>query len=107
MLRGAPCWRAIAAWTKSYELSRLPALWFDLGQAYRLGGDCKRARESFQQFVASDPASSHRKDADDLLAELARTCGRGQAAHPRPRDDEVGQVARRARRSACARRTRA
>ncbi len=44
---------------------------------------------------------------DDVGAQLPRTRRRGQAGHPSPRDDEVGQWARRARRSACARRTRA
>jgi hypothetical protein len=44
---------------------------------------------------------------DDSGAELPRTGGCDQAGHPRPRDDEVGQSARRARKSACARRTRA
>src|SRR5262245_25247937 len=42
-----------------------------------------------------------------VCAELARTHRGGQAGHPSPRDDEVGQRARRGRTSACARRTRA
>ena len=66
---------AITAWTKSYELSKQPGLLFNLGHAYRLRaqpGDCKQAHASYQRFVAGDPASTHRKDADDLIVELDR-----------------------------------
>jgi len=72
---------AITAWTKSYELSKQPGLLFNLGHAYRLRaqpGDCKQAHASYQRFVAGDPTSTHRRDADELIVELDR------CAHPTP-----------------------
>jgi hypothetical protein len=36
--------RAIAAWKESYTLSGAPMLLFNIGQAYRLAGDCPHVR---------------------------------------------------------------
>ncbi len=64
---------ALALWQRSYELSRLPALLFNLGQAYRLrgeAGDCARAVESYRRFLELDPGSARRPIAEAMLHEL-------------------------------------
>jgi len=61
---------AIAAWSKSYELSRLPALVFNLAQAHRLAGHCAKAVESYKKFLSLDPQSDERPAAEQFLREL-------------------------------------
>lgn len=64
---------AVAAWDKSYALSRLPPLLFNIGQAYRLRawtGDCTRAADAYRKFIAVEPRSSQRGQAEGFLAEL-------------------------------------
>ncbi len=65
---------AIAAWDKSYTLSKLPALVFNLAQAHRLGGHCTKAVEAYKRFLSLDPRSSERPDAEQFLRELEPTC---------------------------------
>ena len=65
---------ALAAWTKSYELSKLPALLFNIAQAHRLRGDCAEAVARYKQFVAADPQSSERGDAEGFIKDLEPTC---------------------------------
>jgi tetratricopeptide (TPR) repeat protein len=73
--------QAIAAWDKSYALSKLPALVFNLAQAHRLAGHCAKAVEAYQRFLALDPQSSERPDAEQFLKELEPSC---PAATPQP-----------------------
>jgi tetratricopeptide (TPR) repeat protein len=64
---------AITAWQKSYELSHLPGLVFNLAQAHRLrgaDGDCAKAVEQYQTFIKLDPSSGQRPDAESRLKEL-------------------------------------
>lgn len=62
--------QAIAAWDKSYALSKLPALVFNLAQAHRLGGHCTKAVDAYKRFLTLDPTSSERPDAEQFLKEL-------------------------------------
>lgn len=67
---------AVAAWERSYALSHVPALLFNLGQAYRLRaqpGDCSKASDAYQRFLALDKASAQRAKATGFIAEL-RPC---------------------------------
>jgi tetratricopeptide (TPR) repeat protein len=61
---------ALTAWEKSYELSRLPGLVFNIAQAHRLRGDCTKAVESYKKFIELDPSSSQRPAAEGLIKEL-------------------------------------
>jgi tetratricopeptide (TPR) repeat protein len=64
---------AVAAWERSYSLSHVPALLFNLGQAYRLRaqpGDCSKATDAYQRFLALDKASPQRPKAEGFIAEL-------------------------------------
>lgn len=66
--------QAIAAWDKSYALSKLPALVFNLAQAHRLAGHCEKAVEAYKRFLALDPRSTERPDAEQFLRELEPSC---------------------------------
>jgi len=63
---------AIESWKKSYELSKAPLLLFDLGQAYRLSGDCARAMAYYDDYRRAQP----QPDNEDELAEAIALCKR-------------------------------
>ncbi|MEO8704032.1 MAG: hypothetical protein ABI867_28535 [Kofleriaceae bacterium] len=65
---------ALAKWEKSYELSKIPALVFNIAQAARLNNDCTKAVASYKKFVELDPASTERPDADGFIKELQPQC---------------------------------
>lgn len=71
---------AVTAWQKSYQLSKLPALVYNLAQAYRLGGHCEKAVDAYTRFIALDPQSPQRADAEGRLKEI-QPC---PAAKPQP-----------------------
>jgi hypothetical protein len=48
--------RAIVSWEASYRLSSAPLLLFNLGQAYRLAGDCGRANHFYTTYLRVEPA---------------------------------------------------
>jgi len=62
---------AIAAWDKSYGLSKLPALVFNLAQAHRLAGHCTQAVEHYQRFIALDPQAEDKPAAEQFVRELS------------------------------------
>jgi tetratricopeptide (TPR) repeat protein len=67
---------ALAAWQRSYDLSGLAALHYNLAQAYRIRsrpGDCARARQQYQEFVDSAEQSPQRSLAEGYVSRLA-TC---------------------------------
>ncbi len=66
---------AVAKWTQSYELSRAPALLFNVAQAQRLYGDCVHALATYKRFVEIDPKSDQRALADVFVKELEPKCG--------------------------------
>jgi tetratricopeptide (TPR) repeat protein len=61
---------AIAAWDKSYALSHLPALVYNLAQAHRLHGDCAEALDAYKRFIALDPKSPQRASAEGFIRDL-------------------------------------
>lgn len=80
---------ALIAWNRSYELSKLPALLFNIAQAYRLrglSGDCNRATEAYRRFIDADPKSPQRASAEGFIRELAScaTTTPGPAPAPAP-----------------------
>jgi tetratricopeptide (TPR) repeat protein len=62
---------AIAAWDKSYALSKLPALVFNLAQAHRLAGHCTQAVEHYQRFITLDPQAEDKPAAEQFVRELS------------------------------------
>jgi tetratricopeptide (TPR) repeat protein len=73
---------AITLFNAAYSVSKAPEILFDIGQAYRAMGDCRRALESFDAFVAAAPSG------DQLLAKAEarqnelRSCVAVQPAAP-------------------------
>ena len=61
---------ALVAWTRSFELSKLPALVFNIAQAHRLRGACGDAVANYRKFIELDPASSERSDAESWIHDL-------------------------------------
>ncbi len=61
---------AIAAWDKSYALSHLSALVYNLAQAHRLHGDCAEALDAYKRFIALDPKSPQRTSAEGFIRDL-------------------------------------
>jgi tetratricopeptide (TPR) repeat protein len=65
---------ALTSWEKSYALSKLPALVFNIAQAQRLRGkpgDCTKATASYRKFISLAPKSNERPQAEGFIAELA------------------------------------
>jgi hypothetical protein len=78
---------AVAAWEKSYQLSKLPPLLFNIAQAYRLrawNGDCTRASDAYRRFIAVEPRSPQRGQAEGFLAELGPCVESERANAPKP-----------------------
>ena len=73
---------AITLFNAAYSVSKAPEILFDIGQAYRALGDCRRALESFDAFMAAAPKG------DPLLAKAEarqaelRSCAAAQPAAP-------------------------
>src|SRR5262245_20667264 len=59
---------AIAAWKQAYLLSKRPLLLFNLGQAYRLSGDCGQAMRFYENYQTEEPSP---KNADELEQAIA------------------------------------
>ena len=66
--------RAIPLFRRAYEISREPALIFNMAQAYRLAGDCRRALDTYGQFLrlSSDPVLRARAETHSQA--LQRSC---------------------------------
>jgi tetratricopeptide (TPR) repeat protein len=62
--------QAIDLFRQLYERTRSPALLFNLGQAYRLKGDCPKAVDLYREFIRRDPSSPDLARAKAKLAEL-------------------------------------
>lgn len=78
---------AIAAWKQAYLLSKKPLLLFNLGQAYRLSGDCKQAMTFYDSYQREEPSPKNQADLDDALKLCAA------AAVDKPVDKPVVPVA--------------
>jgi tetratricopeptide (TPR) repeat protein len=79
---------ALALWKRSYELSRRPALLFNLAQAYRLRsqeGDCARAVKSYRKFLKLVPDSPRRATAEGWVHELEE-CEKQAESEDDPQD---------------------
>lgn len=66
---------ALAAWQKSFDLSKEPGLLFNLAQAYRFRGqqgDCAKAATAYRKFIAQDPLSSQRQVAETFAADTEK-----------------------------------
>ncbi len=73
---------AASAFERAYELSHIPELLFDIGQAHRLAGPshCAAARRTYAAYLEAVPDSEHRPIVVEHLAQLA-SC-EGVSAEP-------------------------
>jgi hypothetical protein len=60
---------AIRAWQASYVMSPSPILLFNIGQAYRLSGDCAHAMELYDRYQQAQPKPDNRAELDDAIAQ--------------------------------------
>ena len=66
---------AIKAWKEAYLLSKKPLLLFNIGQAYRLSGDCKQAMTFYDSYQREEPSPKNQDELDDAL----KICKDGKA----------------------------
>jgi tetratricopeptide (TPR) repeat protein len=60
--------QAIDAWKQSYLLSKKPLLLFNIGQAYRLSGDCKQAITFYDNYQDAEPNPKNQDELDQAVA---------------------------------------
>jgi tetratricopeptide (TPR) repeat protein len=58
---------AVALWQESYDLSRAPLLLFNLGQAYRLSGDCTKALSFYDRYIGAAPDAPNKSVVDQAV----------------------------------------
>jgi hypothetical protein len=63
---------AIREWRHSYELSSVPMLLYNIGQAYRQKGDAKQALFFYQQYLAAGATGESRDAAEQKIEELRK-----------------------------------
>jgi hypothetical protein len=63
---------AIASLQSAYYKTPLPALLYDLGQAYRLKGDCAQALGAYEHFLATGPVGRQRTLTEARVADMQR-----------------------------------
>ncbi len=71
---------AIRAWKEAYLISKRPLLLFNLGQAYRLSGDCKQAMDFYDSYRREGATADNLKD----LEEAEGVCKAKLAEKPAP-----------------------
>ena len=87
---------AVQKYLESYRLSQAPLLLYNVGQAYRLEGDCASALVTYQRFVALDPTSEEGGRAFRFIRELEPICAATATTAKAP-PDRKAEAARRAR----------
>jgi hypothetical protein len=63
---------AIKSWKDSYLLSKKPLLLFNIGQAYRLSGDCKQAKIFYDSYQREEPNPKNATELEEALALCAK-----------------------------------
>jgi tetratricopeptide (TPR) repeat protein len=59
---------AIKAWKEAYSLSKKSILLFNIAQAYRLDGDCKKALTFYDSYQREEPNPKNQDELDSALA---------------------------------------
>lgn len=62
---------AIASWKQSYLLSSAPLLLFNIGQAYRLSGDCAQANRFYLRYKYAAPDGTPGVELEPAMAKCA------------------------------------
>src|SRR5690348_18430374 len=75
---------AIEAWKQSYLLSKKPLLLFNIGQAYRLSGDCKHAMTFYDNYQEADAKPSNQDELDQAVAACKTQLDKAARSEERP-----------------------
>ncbi len=60
--------QAIDAWKQAYLISKKPLLLFNIGQAYRLSGDCTQAMTFYDNYQEAEPKPKNQDELDQAIA---------------------------------------
>ena len=71
---------AIEKYREAYRLEPLPGLLYNLGQAYRLKGDCVTATLMYRNYLRLDPGTRHRALVEQHLESLAGCAAEQEAS---------------------------
>lgn len=63
--------KAIAAWKEAYRLKPLPAILFNLAQAYRLAGDYRESRFQYENYLRGLPNAPNRLEVERRIEQLS------------------------------------
>jgi len=74
--------QAIDVWKQAYLISKKPLLLFNIGQAYRLSGDCKQAQTFYDNYQEAEPNPKNQDELDQAIA----ACKNAPATEPKPTD---------------------
>lgn len=62
--------RAIEQFKQAYELSARPGLLFNIAQAHRLNGSCRKALDQYLKFLRLAPGSRHEDEVNTRIKEM-------------------------------------
>ena len=65
--------QAIDSWKQAYLISKKPLLLFNIGQAYRLSGDCKQAMTFYDNYQNAEPTPKNQDELDQAIAACKAT----------------------------------
>jgi tetratricopeptide (TPR) repeat protein len=74
---------AVRAYTEAYTLVPAPGILFNLAQAHRLAGDCRRALQAYKSFLRTAPDSPQAPVAEAKIEEMERCVADDTAARDR------------------------
>jgi tetratricopeptide (TPR) repeat protein len=78
---------AIKAWKDAYAISKKPLLLFNIGQAYRLDGDCKKAMTFYDSYQREEPSPKNQDELDQAVAICAKSDTKPANAGTKPAPD--------------------
>jgi tetratricopeptide (TPR) repeat protein len=81
--------QAIAAWKEAYHLKRSPLLLFNIGQAFRLSGDCAQATQFYASYRREERAPKNLAELEAAEALCAAALAR--PSEPRPGEPRPGE----------------
>jgi len=75
---------ALESWRKAYLLGGGPGVLFNMGQAYRLKGDCENARTTYKAYLREAKDVPNRADVEQLMSACQEKGASSQPAATRP-----------------------
>src|SRR6185312_14156872 len=84
--------QAIETWKQAYLISKKPLLLFNIGQAYRLSGDCAQAMTFYDNYQNAEPSIKNQDELDHAIAAckaLEAKPADAKPVEPKPADKPV------------------